>query len=87
MQSCRVRVSDKLDLVITYITFCISYVTDAICAYCKKMAKDLKRCASCEIVLYCNRECQTKHWHNGHKDECAGKITNIWYLLDLGGHR
>eukprot|EP00051_Salpingoeca_urceolata_P017420 m.237091 g.237091 ORF g.237091 m.237091 type:complete len:241 (+) comp18949_c0_seq12:32-754(+) len=31
---------------------------------------DFKRCGKCQLVVYCTRECQTKHWKGGHKTEC-----------------
>eukprot|EP00942_MAST-04A_sp_MAST-4A-sp1_P014565 g14565.t1 len=41
------------------------------CSYCnKKSKKKLKCCSRCKVVAYCNTECQTKHWENGHKQDC-----------------
>ncbi|KXZ48314.1 hypothetical protein GPECTOR_29g89 [Gonium pectorale] len=36
----------------------------------------LKPCAGCGAVGYCCRPCQTAHWREGHKGECAGMRRN-----------
>jgi len=44
------------------------------CENCLKCAQDevpLKQCAGCNVVAYCSRECQVKHWKMQHKHECA----------------
>jgi hypothetical protein len=44
------------------------------CENCHKCAKDevpLKQCGHCEVIAYCSRECQVKHWKKLHKHECA----------------
>ena len=28
------------------------------------------RCHKCDGPFYCGRECQTKHWHDGHRELC-----------------
>jgi hypothetical protein len=33
--------------------------------------REFRRCGSCRCFAYCSRECQLKHWREGHKDECA----------------
>ncbi|KAK3267031.1 hypothetical protein CYMTET_24389 [Cymbomonas tetramitiformis] len=38
-------------------------------------SSELKRCGACKKTQYCKKECQLAHWKNGHKQECAGKIT------------
>ena len=45
------------------------------CALCgstaqEKNKKALNRCSSCGLVFYCDRDCQLKHWKNGHKETC-----------------
>ncbi len=44
------------------------------CAYCCKTEenKDLRllTCGICKAVHYCNRDCQKKHWKEGHKQVC-----------------
>ena len=29
-----------------------------------------KKCARCGVLRYCGKECQAKHWKEGHKQEC-----------------
>ena len=50
------------------------------CAMCgkanemnKKSGKiiKLKLCSRCHTVAYCSRQCQQKHWSEGHKKKCA----------------
>lgn len=48
------------------------------CANCCREAestptKKLKQCAVCEAVSYCSRDCQVKHWKDGHKSDCVKK--------------
>ena len=48
------------------------------CANCGREAesmhsKKLKQCAVCEAVSYCSRDCQVKHWKDGHKKDCVKK--------------
>lgn len=31
----------------------------------------IKRCVRCKGAFYCTRECQVKHWKNGHKKMCT----------------
>ena len=46
------------------------------CASCKKPQTDvpqpLKRCAKCQSVFYCSRECQTANWPT-HKRSCVAR--------------
>jgi MYND finger len=39
------------------------------CDFCEKLQEDVKACP-CQTVFYCSKECQTKHWKNGHKQHC-----------------
>eukprot|EP00959_Pyramimonas_sp_CCMP1952_P070244 1466767-Pyramimonas_sp.AAC.1 len=32
----------------------------------------LKRCGACKAAQYCDRDCQLRHWKQGHKKECTG---------------
>lgn len=41
-----------------------------VCANCNNTEGELKKCARCKMVLYCNRECQTAHWKE-HKRQCS----------------
>ncbi len=45
-----------------------------ICAHCKEEKKKMKKCARCQVVYYCSRECQKKDWKN-HK-KCCVRATN-----------
>jgi hypothetical protein len=42
------------------------------CACCEEHYKRtaLRKCGQCLGVLYCSRECQVKHWKEGHKQHC-----------------
>ena len=43
------------------------------CATCHKSADvddEFKRCSRCKSIWYCSKECQVKHWSDGHKSEC-----------------
>ena len=39
------------------------------CLYCLKVVEGSSRCSQCRTALYCNRECQLKHWPV-HKNIC-----------------
>lgn len=47
----------------------VDFQTSLQCGYCQKYSKDIKKCSRCKLVLYCNQECQKKHW-NLHKENC-----------------
>ena len=40
-----------------------------ICLYCAKKVDGTLRCTQCRAALYCNSDCQEKHWH-AHKNNC-----------------
>ena len=40
-----------------------------ICLCCLKQVEGCSRCSQCETALYCDRECQVKHWPV-HKNIC-----------------
>ena len=40
------------------------------CDWCKAQNVDCFRCSRCSMVRYCSRECQKKHWKNGHQPMC-----------------
>jgi len=42
----------------------------AACGTFKTTRCPLKNCKQCHLVQYCNRECQMKHWKEGHKRDC-----------------
>ena len=39
------------------------------CSYCKCYKENLRKCSKCQLVQYCNRDCQKKHWQ-AHKPHC-----------------
>ncbi|KXZ55983.1 hypothetical protein GPECTOR_2g1535 [Gonium pectorale] len=41
-----------------------------------------KRCGACKSVLYCSAHCQSTHWRDGHKKECA-KLAEAWRQQQL----
>ena len=52
-------------LTVTTATFC--------CSACGKVpagTDKLLTCGACKQARYCDRACQLKHWHAGHKREC-----------------
>jgi hypothetical protein len=40
-------------------------------ASCAEGSPAFKRCAACQAVAYCTRECQKAHWKIAHKRDCA----------------
>ncbi len=40
-----------------------------ICAACKKISENLKRCSRCRSIFYCSVDCQRGHWTQ-HKNVC-----------------
>jgi hypothetical protein len=54
----------------------VSHNTASSCGYCNKTDQKLLKCARCHFVLYCNRECQTKHWPT-HKLDCHSKFIHV----------
>jgi len=43
--------------------------TDRNCLYCLQKVEGCSRCSKCRTALYCNRDCQEKHWPV-HKNNC-----------------
>jgi hypothetical protein len=43
------------------------------CSHCSNQVLTVRQCARCGRENYCNRDCQVKHWRNGHKHECRLK--------------
>lgn len=44
----------------------------------------LKKCGACKMARYCSKDCQTRHWKEGHKRTCKAmpvfiKLTKINY--------
>ena len=44
------------------------------CLYCLKAVEGSMRCSQCRTALYCNRDCQLKHWPV-HKNSCQDSNT------------
>ena len=40
------------------------------CNTCNKKSNDLLICGKCQVVYYCNIDCQTEDWKKKHKNEC-----------------
>jgi hypothetical protein len=40
------------------------------CAACSSTPEKLLMCSRCQVICYCNKECQTTHWKE-HKKVCA----------------
>ena len=32
-----------------------------------------RTCSRCDVTRYCSKDCQKKHWKEGHKKECVAK--------------
>jgi len=43
--------------------------TEKLCAKCEQPATLV--CSRCHCTIYCQRECQRKHWRAGHKSQCT----------------
>ena len=41
------------------------------CDGCGASGHKLLNCSACKATFYCSKECQKRHWKNGHKAECA----------------
>eukprot|EP00899_Mesostigma_viride_P004310 jgi/Mesvir1/13880/Mv16016-RA.1 len=41
------------------------------CWGCEAKMPSLRRCGGCRLAGYCSRECQKKHWKEGHREACA----------------
>jgi hypothetical protein len=49
-----------------------------LCAYCCKVetaGESFKKCVRCMSLYYCGKECQSKHWKNGHQEQCPIKAS------------
>ena len=51
------------------------------CGYCFQESQELYKCATCNVLYYCNPDCQKKDWQAYHKQECSG--IQALYTLDL----
>ena len=41
-----------------------------LCTNCEMACHRPKKCARCQWVYYCSRECQVEHWGNNHRYTC-----------------
>jgi hypothetical protein len=44
------------------------------CANCRRVSYGHLCCARCKKVYYCDKLCQTRHWHSGHKSTCSSQV-------------
>ncbi len=64
------RIAAALDR--PYVVYCSSPA-------CRRVVQQegiLRCCAKCMLSRYCNKQCQTHHWENGHKKRCLGCKAN-----------
>lgn len=54
-----------------------------VCASCSKQNDSLKRCAGCQLVYYCGRECQVAH-RKAHKKLCRNQAKKLKVKEDTG---
>ncbi|KZV85640.1 hypothetical protein EXIGLDRAFT_253213 [Exidia glandulosa HHB12029] len=40
------------------------------CTYCDTRSVVLRRCGACRRTHYCGKDCQRKHWREGHQSDC-----------------
>lgn len=40
------------------------------CVACHATSDSVQACSNCHKAYYCSKECQIKHWREGHKDIC-----------------
>jgi len=55
------------------------------CANCKKCHvanEKFKTCVRCKAVWYCGRDCQVKHWKDGHQADCVKREMVQGVVLD-----
>ncbi|XP_043237510.1 histone-lysine N-methyltransferase SMYD3-like isoform X1 [Amphibalanus amphitrite] len=41
------------------------------CSYCLEKRDHLHRCSGCQVMYFCDRECQKRAWSEFHRSECA----------------
>jgi hypothetical protein len=41
------------------------------CDYCGRIQSKLLACERCKLAYYCEEECQTRDWKDGHKTQCC----------------
>ncbi|KAF3002142.1 hypothetical protein E8E14_002909 [Neopestalotiopsis sp. 37M] len=49
-------------------------ITKHVCSHCNKPNESLSSCAGCQLVQYCDKQCQTTHWSK-HKRDCKAKVS------------
>lgn len=47
------------------------------CVNCNKAVDVIRKCAGCLQAIYCDKDCQKRHWKATHKKECGLKVTSI----------
>lgn len=43
----------------------------SLCSCCRKGLQKINTCSLCRRAMYCDTECQRKHWKASHKGECS----------------
>ena len=43
------------------------------CGHARRLQEKFRACSRCNVTRYCSKECQKKHWKEGHKKECVAK--------------
>ncbi|KAJ3076965.1 hypothetical protein HDU98_010259 [Podochytrium sp. JEL0797] len=77
-------------------TVCINRLAGTTCQSCLRKDLPTKKCAGCQAVHYCSRECQNCDWKKGHKSICrppgvlkTGDLVQVLRLLkatQVNGH-
>lgn len=62
----------KWDQRVTLETQLVDPASDlSLCSYCQKELQKINTCSLCRRAMYCDTECQRKHWKASHKGECS----------------
>ena len=41
------------------------------CGRARRLQESFRACSRCKVARYCCKDCQKKHWKEGHKKECV----------------